>query len=149
MSAPQDNLPPYRFGIDPGPHPTRHPDGHSFGRAERLDDRAAFERGVRLFDHGYYWEAHEAWEGAWRRAATDAPERDLWQALILIAAAALKRARGEPAAVERLARKARERIARAEREGGRQLFDVTAVQIAGLADRLTQRVASPLRVRSR
>ncbi len=25
-------------------------------------------RGIDLFNHGYYWEAHEVWEGLWHTA---------------------------------------------------------------------------------
>jgi hypothetical protein len=41
-----------------------------------------FVRGAALFEAGAYWEAHEAWEGPWRR------ERRAWQqGLIQVAAA--------------------------------------------------------------
>jgi tRNA (pseudouridine54-N1)-methyltransferase len=44
--------------------------------------RNEFARGAALFDTGAYWEAHEAWEGPWRR------ERRAWQqGLIQVAAA--------------------------------------------------------------
>lgn len=42
-----------------------------------------------LFNHGYFWEAHEAWEELWHEV-TEARTRDLLQTLILIAAAHLK-----------------------------------------------------------
>ncbi|HEY2517531.1 MAG TPA: DUF309 domain-containing protein [Polyangiaceae bacterium] len=40
-------------------------------------------RGAALFDAGAYWEAHEAWEGAWRQ------ERRPWQQGLIQVAAAL------------------------------------------------------------
>ena len=44
-----------------------------------------FARGRALFDAGAYWEAHEAWEGPWRK------ERRSWQqGLIQVAAAFYK-----------------------------------------------------------
>ena len=43
--------------------------------SQRRPDRTLIERGVRLFDAGLYWEAHEAWEEAWipDRRGPDAP----------------------------------------------------------------------------
>ncbi len=35
----------------------------------------AFLWGLDLFNHGYYWEAHEAWEGLWQVADRDGPLR--------------------------------------------------------------------------
>ncbi len=49
-----------------------------------MDD--PFAEGARLFDAGKYFEAHEAWEGRWRRA-TDEAERRFLQGLIQVAAA--------------------------------------------------------------
>lgn len=109
-------LPPYRYGIDPGPHPTRDPRGHSFGRAEPGDDDLAIDRGIALFDHGFFWEAHEAFEGPWRRCAIGTPERALLQAAIQAAAAWLKRAIAADAAADRLAGRARAHL-RAAQEG--------------------------------
>jgi hypothetical protein len=56
-----------------------------------MADREAAQ-GVALFNAGRWWEAHEAWEGAWR--AAEGAERDRWQGLILAAAALLHRERG-------------------------------------------------------
>ncbi len=47
------------------------------------------QRGAELFNAGHWWEAHEAWEAEWLRAA--GPERQYIQALILLAAALHKR----------------------------------------------------------
>ncbi|THF71041.1 DUF309 domain-containing protein [Deinococcus sp. Arct2-2] len=54
-----------------------------------VSDSAAWQDGIRLFNSGHWWEAHEAWEGAWLRAAGD--ERACLSALILLAAALHKR----------------------------------------------------------
>jgi len=72
--VPDQPLPPYSFVPGRFPHPVNDPQGHSFGAdpppAELLDpDRwqicRAYLYGVDLFNHGYYWEAHESWEGLW------------------------------------------------------------------------------------
>lgn len=49
----------------------------------------AWQEGIRLFNAGHWWEAHEAWEGVWLRA--DGNERACLSALILLAAALHKR----------------------------------------------------------
>lgn len=46
----------------------------------------SLRRGARLFDEGAYFEAHEAWEEAWRRE-TEPARRTLLQGLIQVAAA--------------------------------------------------------------
>ena len=51
--------------------------------------RPELRRGAELFNAGEWWEAHEAWEAEWMRAAGD--ERRFVQALILLAAALHKR----------------------------------------------------------
>ena len=47
-------------------------------------------RGLDLFNHGYYWEAHEAWEGLWQVADRDGPLRMLFKGLIMLSAAGVK-----------------------------------------------------------
>jgi hypothetical protein len=56
-------------------------------------DLSAFVRdGLRLYNAGRFWEAHEALEAVWRAAPE--PERAHWQGLIQAAAALLHRERG-------------------------------------------------------
>ncbi len=90
-------LPPYSFVPGQSIHPRR-PGGHAHDEPlsppARLDAAAPracrpFLRGLDLFNHGYYWEAHEEWEGLWR-AAEDPADKALLQALIRLAAAGVK-----------------------------------------------------------
>ena len=120
MSGPDAPLPPYRYGIDPGPHPTRHPDGHSYrvGGAAGADLSSACARGRRLYAAGFFWEAHEAWEDAWRELPVDDPRRLFLQGLIQLTAARWKLARGEGRAARGLLGKAEERLARGVAGGG-------------------------------
>ncbi len=53
-------------------------------------DPNAFLWGMDLFNHGYYWEAHEAWEARWRTAGRETAERNLLHGLILLAAMGVK-----------------------------------------------------------
>ncbi len=98
----QEPLPPYRYlPFRPGmPHPTRDPEGHSYGKEEEY--LATFTGadwctcqpylyGVDLFNAGYWWEAHEAWEPVWLAAGRETEVGHFIQGLILLAAAQLKR----------------------------------------------------------
>ncbi len=96
------SLPPYRHRLGTTPHPRTHPEGHSYGQPEpdspplsgaNWQRHTAFLRGVHLFNHGYWWEAHEQWEAAWRRDP-DPVVRSFLQGLIQSAAALLKREAG-------------------------------------------------------
>ena len=46
--------------------------------------------GVDLFNHGYWWEAHEAWEGPWQVAGRHSEVGSFLQGLIQISVARLK-----------------------------------------------------------
>ena len=90
---PQKNFPPYAYLRGRGPHPVRDPGGHSYQvepilvAAEASLGSEAFLWGLDLFNHGYYWEAHEAWEGLWKVADRDGPLRMLIKGLIMLSAA--------------------------------------------------------------
>ncbi|HXK53240.1 MAG TPA: DUF309 domain-containing protein [Hyphomicrobiales bacterium] len=97
-------LPPYRFIPKLAPHPTADPAGHSFGRKEDEGQggEAAFRFGADLYNCGCWWEAHEAWEGAWLGLERGGARRALVQALIQVANAHLKLQLGRGKAVLRL-----------------------------------------------
>ncbi|MBI3606848.1 MAG: DUF309 domain-containing protein [Nitrospirae bacterium] len=93
-------LPAYRFVPGLHPHPTRSPQGHSFGQLspaarppwtpEQWPSLGAYLRGVDLFNRWYFWEAHEAWEPLWRAQSADSEPARFIQGLIGVAAALLK-----------------------------------------------------------
>ena len=93
---PEKSFPPYAYLPGRQPHPVRHPAGHSYGHepmtvaVEAPLGSEAFRWGIDLFNHGYYWEAHEAWEPLWQAADQSAPCRSLFKGLILLAAAGVK-----------------------------------------------------------
>ena len=102
---PQKSLPPYAYLPGKNPHPVRDPTGHSY-HVEPIPVAAgaslgsdAFLWGLDLFNHGYYWEAHESWEGLWRVADRDDPMHMLFKGLILLSAAG---SRSESANMPRL-----------------------------------------------
>ena len=60
-------------------------------------------RGVDLYNHGFGWEAHEAWESMWHRPA-DSTQAAWLQALIQLAAATVQESIGHPDGRARLCR---------------------------------------------
>ena len=105
-----DPLPPYTYVPGgPWPHPRSSPQGHSYGHAPpKLAITAAnqcvasgtFLRGVALFNAGYYWEAHDVWEGLWHAYGRHGLAADVVKALIKLAAAGVKCARATSTACE-------------------------------------------------
>lgn len=104
---PDEPFPAYAYTPGSGdPHPVRDTRGHSHGvdhpdppapDPRRWRDSHDYLRGVDLFNAGYYWEAHEAWEGLWNACGRKGGTALLLQALIALAASALKRRAGSAA----------------------------------------------------
>ncbi len=113
--CPDRPLPPYSYVTGLLPHPTSDPRGHSFGHAEPaaqpLDPsswptNANYLYAIDLFNHGFYWEAHEAWEGLWHAAGRTGPTADFLKGLIKLAAAGVKAREGRAAGVRTHAQRA-------------------------------------------
>lgn len=103
--APEFRFPPYSYVPGRNPHPIADPAGHSFGQAlpavscpqaKRWSDSREFCFAVDLFNHGYYWEAHEAWESLWHACGREGTTADFLKALIKLAAAGVKAREGRP-----------------------------------------------------
>jgi hypothetical protein len=120
------------------PHPVNDPDGHLHAHrdsghstappissvalaalpAERVDRRCALAAvlarnnswlyALDLFNAGFYWEAHEAWEAFWHALGRVTPEARFIQGLIHLAAACVKIREGRPAGVKSHTQRARE-----------------------------------------
>jgi hypothetical protein len=81
------------------PHPIKDAQGHSYGH-EPADPTPlsliewrtceAYQKGLWLFNQGYYWEAHEEWEPVWKLMGRHSLEGLHLQGLIKVAAAAIK-----------------------------------------------------------
>jgi predicted metal-dependent hydrolase len=115
--VPEQPFPPYSYVTGHFPHPFRDPRGHGFGHepqpvgAVRPDQWASsrdYLAAIDLFNHGYYWEAHEAWEGVWHAAGRSGTLADFLKGLIKLAAAAVKAREGRAEGVRRHARRAAE-----------------------------------------
>lgn len=95
-------FPPYRYVPGRFPHPTAHASGHSyvapgephphatFVPAERWRESEDYLYGCDLYNHGYWWEAHEAWEGLWQLTDKGGVQGRFLQALIQVAACHMK-----------------------------------------------------------
>lgn len=126
--APARSFPAYAYLPGRDPHPTRHPEGHSYtGEAEPAGeyvpesewrDNEEYLYGVDLYNHGYLWEAHEAWEGLWHPAKSDTLLAEFLQGLIQCTAAVLKIPMGQPRGLERLTEFGTGRLERVARGAG-------------------------------
>lgn len=110
-------LPPYTYVPGHTPHPTSDPRGHAFGIVPSLvtdfdpqqpEQSERWRDAVALFDAGYYWEAHEAWESLWHCAGRHGPVADCLKGLIKWAAAGVKAREGRREGVHRHGRRATE-----------------------------------------
>jgi len=110
------SLPPYTYVPGRTPHPLSDPRGHMAGAQDSsklaADDASSqaethYEQGRQLFDAGYYWEAHEAWEHHWISLGRRGPAADTIKGLIKLAAAGVKVLEGSPTGAERHATRAR------------------------------------------
>ena len=107
-------FPSYRYIPGRHPHPFRHPQGHqlthqSFCAAEGADwERQAFLFAADLFDHCFWWEAHELWGHCWLRAKGQ--QKQCIQGLIQLSASLLKHHMGHIRARDRLFTRAKEKL---------------------------------------
>ncbi len=113
-------FPASRYVPGAGPRPRGDPHGQAFAEPETADRAVPPERwrqceeylyGVDLFNHAYWWECHEVFEGLWRAAGRPSQQGRFLQGLIQLAAANLKWFVDEPAAAGRLALRALEKFA--------------------------------------
>jgi hypothetical protein len=127
-------LPPYSYVPGFTPHPVSDPRGHMHNAPHeappaRLDPIAwqpseTYRYAADLFNHGFYWEAHEAWESLWHAAGRRGPVAIWLKALIKLAAAAVKLREANAAGAQRHARRALELTAelRSQLETGTQHY---------------------------
>ena len=93
-----------------------------------------YQDGLRLARGGSFFEAHEAFEAAWR--ACDTAERDFFQGLVHVVVSAYQAERGKPVAAERQRVKAITRLSAFE-----PLH--RGLDVALLLDRLQRAEADP------
>ena len=130
------------------PHPIRHPQGHSFGRknrsvkplsAENWQENRSFLLAIDLFNHGYYWEAHEEWDRLLRASGNESTVGRFLKGLVKMAAAGVKVREHSIHGVRRHAASAGEVFADVSAECDSERFcglELTQLQFA--ADRASQ-----------
>jgi uncharacterized protein len=115
-------------GVRPEPGPSPEP---AFLPAAKWIQNAEYLWGVDLYNAGFFWEAHEAWEGVWRVAAQEPDQHRFLQALIQCTAACLKARMGNLDAAHRLAGRALKRLddLQARHQGVYMGLDVAAFAV--------------------
>jgi hypothetical protein len=146
-------LPPYTFVPGRSPHPVSEPAGHQYGVApapvppiDPADWRRSrdYLRGFDLFNHGYYWEAHEAWEGLWHAAGRTGLLADFLKGLIKLAAAGVKVRQGKPRGVASHAGRAAALFAHvAGAFGGGRFLGLAPADLADFARQVEATAATP------
>lgn len=119
----QLKFPEYAFVPGKNPHPTADPSGHSFNQIgqpqtpiteSNWHSHTGYLYGCDLFNHGFWWEAHESWEQVWM-ASRGNPITDAYlRALIQAANGLLKLYMGRYNAVRRLATSVTELMTQSE-----------------------------------
>lgn len=139
--APDQPFPPYAHQPGQTPHPRTHPDGHSRDAPEyagpALTERTwkectAYLYGVDLFNHQYYWEAHEAWEGLWKMEQRASERARFLQGLIQLAAMCIKMRAGNRRGTHTLRNKALVHLTQADIYMGMDLAALRRDVSAGL-----------------
>lgn len=75
---------------------------------KRWFENEAYVYGIDLFNHHYFYEAHEVWEALWMKVDRETVQGKFLKGLIQLAASRLKVLMGEAKPAERLSLKARE-----------------------------------------
>lgn len=137
-------LPPYSYVPGQHPHPISDPAGHSHGHqpqaAQPLDETNWLANqdwlwAIDLFNHGFYWEAHEAWEGLWHAAGRRGPTADFLKGLIKLAAAGVKAREGRLEGVKLHAARAAELLGASR---GQIVFGIEVNPLLAAADNLAR-----------
>lgn len=114
-------FPPYRYVPGKAPHPTRDPEGHSYNKhpvkpaifkTGQWQTCNEYLYGIDLFNHGYWWEAHEALEAVWVAAGRQTETGLFIQGLIQIAVSHLKMFQGFSDVATRMAKEGLDKMKR-------------------------------------
>jgi len=115
--SPATSFPAYAFVPGQHPHPRSDARGHSYNcpphvpaplKPEHPEQSLDFCFAIDLFNAGYYWEAHEIWEGLWIAHGRVGKVADFLKGLIKLAAAGVKAREGQATGVYRHAKRSLE-----------------------------------------
>jgi hypothetical protein len=139
--CPSRPLPPYSYVTGLFPHPTRDERGHSFGLHEpspaplaegTYRENEVYAYALDLFNHGFYWEAHEAWESLWHAAGRRGRTADFLKGLIKLAAGGVKAREGRSAGVKQHGERAVELFSGVRAAAGEQADFFLGLELASL-----------------
>jgi predicted metal-dependent hydrolase len=114
---PDEPFPPYAFVPGRFPHPTADPAGHSYGKTppspsqvepDQWHECRPYLHGIDLFNAGFFWESHVAWESLWLACGRRGAVADFLKGLIHLAAAGVKALERRPEGVKSHSRRAAE-----------------------------------------
>ena len=146
--VPELPLPPYAYVPGRFPHPVSDPAGHQFAARPAIPtpleagawwSNQAYLWSFDLFNHGYYWESHETWEGLWHAAGRKGTTADFLKGLIKLAAAGVKNLAGTPRGVKSHAGRAAElwrAVARSPAAGQDLCFGLRIGHLIHVAERV-------------
>ena len=149
---PDQPFPPYSFVPGHHPHPMSDPLGHSYGQVmepvEPPDPMCwsqcrPYLRGIDLFNHGYYWEAHEEWESLWHSFGRQGEAADFVKGLIQLAVAGVKVRQGFSEVVKTHAHRAEDifnRLSSSKAVSNRQFMGLSLAELANRAHEIVDNV---------
>jgi predicted metal-dependent hydrolase len=148
--SPGRPLPPYSYVPGKFPHPIRADCGHSFGHSEPPSPQPTDDNwqtcepylwGFDLFNHGYYWEAHETWEAVWHALGRTGTRGEFVKGLIKLAAAGVKAREGSAEGVRRHLARAAELLEVAGRaiQPARRLLGIEPLALAQISRSLREK----------
>jgi predicted metal-dependent hydrolase len=127
------------------PHPRRTSHSHSYGQSElnptafppdQWQRSKDYLYGIDLYNHAYWWESHEIFEGLWKMAGRHTEQGNFFQALIQLAAANLKLFMGNRQAAQNLLQRGLIRLQRVPAY-------YMGMDVARLTEDVRQRVNGP------
>lgn len=145
--VPDEPFPPYAYIPGRFPHPTADPAGHSLGSKpvvaqvdpERWPECRPYLYGIDLFNGGYYWESHVAWESLWLACGRKGVAADFLKGLIKLAAAGVKALEGKAAGVQSHSGRAAELWRKMIRAPHDQFMGFRIGELIDLADDIRQK----------
>lgn len=163
--CPDRPLPPYSYVPGHFPHPISDPRGHSYhdaaitttvpgdhqimsvpsGHNSDWNESSDYLFGIDLFNHGFYWEAHETWEQVWIELGRTGRDADFIKGLIKLAASGVKAREGRPIGVQRHAHRAHELFRQVsekciDNEDGVRIGGMDLISLCGAAESIAENV---------
>ena len=108
---------------------------------DRWRESETYLYGIDLFNHGFYWEAHEQWEALWVAAGKKGPVAEFMKGLIKLAACGIKARQGRARGIRHHAERAVRHFRKVREHAGSERF-------AGLALPVLEDFAGGIRMRA-